>query len=539
MLVQFALLAALLIAVLGAVQIGYMYYAKRDLQRMADIAALEATNALAYGVASTCPDAQAAATQSLNAQQRLSLDDEVRTIDCGHWNASLADASRFNPNYGDAPTRPLNATRVTLQGETLQLLPFTGSRVVAATATAAKNDEPVAAFTVGSQLLRFNSDSVLGLIAQRVGLDITRLTVLDKDGIANARITPAGLLQFLGLPVGVNDLALLTPNDLANVDASVLDLIDAAINAGDNLLNAGVDLAELVNLRAYLAAFQLANVKVPLGGDNGLLAMISAGGNASPIGAGLDAVVDLADLVRTQLAIANGTNSVALTNTGIPGLAEINLTIVEPPALAVGPAKPAITKAYNAQVRLNLQLLSMGGLPVLGSLLPLDLSVDLVNGEGTLEKISCQQTPKTADISVQSSVGKICLGKRNGTNCEPTQVLLGLVTVKAEANLLPASSETITDIPVDTPKDSQANNLQIGSTVSSLIDNLELRLIGINLAPVTDLVGAILKPALVPILNGLGSFLSGTVLQEILGIQLGRTTIEVLDIQCDTAQLVH
>ncbi|MBQ0131526.1 MAG: pilus assembly protein, partial [Comamonas sp.] len=44
-LVQFALLLMVLVVMLGVVQIGYLYYVKRDLQRMADAAALEAIDA--------------------------------------------------------------------------------------------------------------------------------------------------------------------------------------------------------------------------------------------------------------------------------------------------------------------------------------------------------------------------------------------------------------------------------------------------------------------------------------------------------------
>ena len=131
-LVQFALLAAVLVTLLGTVQIGYMYYAKRDLQRIADIAALEAVNAITYGNAATCGLGQAAANQSVTTQLRLSLDNEQRRIDCGHWDSSKADALRFG-----LASSPLNAVRVQLQGEVLQLLPFVGSRLVAASATAA------------------------------------------------------------------------------------------------------------------------------------------------------------------------------------------------------------------------------------------------------------------------------------------------------------------------------------------------------------------------------------------------------------------
>ncbi len=55
-LVQFALLILVLLAILGTIQVGYMYSAKRDLQRIADISALESANAIQ--VATTCSDAK-------------------------------------------------------------------------------------------------------------------------------------------------------------------------------------------------------------------------------------------------------------------------------------------------------------------------------------------------------------------------------------------------------------------------------------------------------------------------------------------------
>lgn len=590
-LVQFALLAAVLIGVLGGVQIGYMYYAKRDLQRTADLAALEAVNALTYGDASTCnsdPGAQSAATQSIAANQRVSLENEIRKIECGHWDANQADDTRFNPNY---TSNALNAVRVELRGEALKLLPFTGSRVVSTSALAAKSSEPVASFSVGSQLLQFNNNGLLGHITAAVGLDITKLTVLDKSGIANAKITPSGLLQFLGLPVGVNDLALLTPADLANVNASVLDLIDAAINAGDSLLNAGVDIAALLDLRAYLAAFQLTNIKIPLGGENGLLAMISAGGAASPIGAGLDVVVDVADLVRTQLAIANGTNSVDLS-LGIPGLVTASLTVVEPPTFAIGPAD-GMTKARSAQVRLGVHIGESGSangpslLGLIGVNLKIPLQIDVVRSTGTLEAIQCSnKNIRTANISVHSAVGDICIGNldKNGV-CNDTELIdidllgfLGGLTIKNSASitLLGSSSSTLsnppdpqkcsfnpsdeclTDMHVGDIKESGPNGLRLGDTVAGLlssviglIDTKHTKvdgLLGVVLYPILvllgginillDLVVSIVSGLLSPILNALGAILD-SLLAGLLGLEIGRAEVELLSIQCDTAQLVN
>ncbi|WP_313334915.1 TadG family pilus assembly protein [Comamonas sp.] len=597
-LVQFALLAAVLVTLLGTVQIGYMYYAKRDLQRIADVAALEAVNAITYGNSATCGLGRTAANQSVTTQMRLSLNNEQRTIDCGHWDSSKADALRFGLN-----SSPMNAVRVQLQGEVLQLVPFIGSRVVAAAATAAKDSEPVAAFSIGSQLLRFNNNGLLGRITALVGLDIQRLTVLDKDGIANAKITPSGLLKVLGLPIGVNDLALLTPNDLANVNASVIDLIDAAIQAGsDSLLNAGVDIAALVDLRTYLAAFQIANVKLPLGGDKGLLAIISAGGAASPIGAGLDAAIGLGDLVRTHLLAANGSNSVAL-GLGLPGILDANLTVVEPPRNAIGPANGQ-TKARSAQVRLTVNIgeqknVSTPGLltALLGNLLGIrvhiPIQVDLVRSTGTLEAIQCTpaRNDRRANISVRSAIGDVCIGQLDANGvCQKTELvdlnllnLLGGLHVQSKlstsvlqgasytsppnAQACPYNSsnvdECLVGMQVDVERSSGPNGLRLGTTVSNLLKQVpalvgdiqnaqpygilgELLtgvlglLLGGLLGGINALLGVVVtvvSTLLTPLLDTIGGVLD--LLLQGLGIELGRASVDLLGIQCDTAQIVQ
>lgn len=598
-LVQFALLSTVILAILATVQVGYMYYAKRDLQRIADLAALEAVNALTYGDSSTCNRAETAGNRSVTEQLHIALDGPAPRIECGNWNASRADAQRF---LGHGGANPLNAARVTLEGQTLQLFPGLGDRTISAQAIASKNSEPIAAFSVGSQLLQFNNDRLLGKITEAVGLDITRLTILDKNGIANAKITPSGLLQFLGLPVGVSDLALLTPNDVANVEASLLDLIDAAVNAaGNDVLNAGVDIGALQALRAYVAAFPLANIKVPLAGDNGIFAFINAGSNSSPLGNGLDVILDVADLVRTQIAIANGENTIAL-NLGVLNLINIDLTVVEPPTIAIGPANGNI-KARSAQVRLALHIggdqsknVALGLFGLLGTLgvninLDLPIQLDVVRSTGTLEKIQCtaSQSGQTVNISVNSAVGDVCIGKLDESwNCQDADLvhvkllhdsilnmtLRGHLTesiLQSSGSSLShppnpvacpfeSSDECLVDLKVGDKVWSGPNGLRLGDTVIGLLDSIldlvkdlaknsqlegllgsllgiVLGLLGI-LGSVLDAIVDLVSIILTPVLNAVGSILDG-VLTGILGVEVGRAEVEVLAIECDTAQLVQ
>lgn len=513
--VQFALLITALIAVLGVVQIGYMYHAKRDLQRIADLAAMVTVNAVSYGNTTTCPTAQIEGKKSIDAQLTLYQDQAQSLPTCGHWDATTG----FTSNGA-----PLNAAQVTLRVNTLQLLPFTGERYVSATAMAVKSSEPVAAFSVGSQLLCGT------LIGQVTGVN---LCLLNSDGVLNAKITPASLLQQLGIDL---DLGLLTPTDVAKIPKiKITDLISASASlVGESTANV------FISLLAQLKA-DIGKLEIPLigtAGSPGIFTLATLGNGK--FGHAADVQISAFDIIGTALAIGTKDHAIDAGVNLIGGLVSSKIKIISPPSYASGPAKPTITKAYNSQIRLNLETNSLGsvlGLP----LLPLKISVDLVNGEGTLEKISCEKNPRTVDISVNSSIGKICIGSLNasGSTCEPMVALLGLVTVKAEADLLPASHQILVDIEKGSTRQSQINDLQIGSTLTSLLGNLEIKLIGINLGPVTSLVSAILEPALKGILNNLGGFLSSAVLKNLLGLNIGETKITVSDIKCDTAQLVN
>ena len=513
--VQFALLIAALIAVLAVVQVGYMYYAKRDLQRIADLSAMVTVNAVTFGNTLTCPIAQAEGKKSIDAQLTLYQDQPQSLPTCGHWDP----INGFTSNGA-----PLNSAQVTLRVTTLQILPFTGERFVSATAIAVKNSEPVAAFSVGSQLLCGT------LVGQVTGVN---LCLLNSDGVLNAKITPNSLLQQLGIDL---DLGLLTPNEVATIPKiKITDLVSASASL------VGESTADVfVSLLAQLKA-DIGKLEIPLvgsAGSPGIFTLATLGNGK--FGHAADVQISAFEIIGTALAIGTRDHAIDAGINLIGGLASSKIKIISPPSYASGPAKPTITKAYNSQIRLNLETNSLG--TVLGiPLLPLKISVDLVNGEGTLEKISCEKNPKTVDIRVQSSIGKICIGSLNssGSTCEPMVALLGLVTVKAEADLLPASNQILLDIEKGSTRESQINDLQIGSTLTNLLKNLEIKLIGINLGPVTSLVSAILEPALESMLNNLGAFLSSAVLKNLLGLNIGQTKINVSDIKCDTAQLIQ
>lgn len=615
-LVQFALLAGVLVSILGGVQIGYMYFAKRDLQRTADLAALEAVNALTYGDDSTCTSrAKPAAEQSITSNLRVSLESETRSIECGHWNAGKADNARFN--ISTSKNNPLNSARIQLRGEALKLLPFTGSRVVAATAIAAKVDEPVAAFSVGSRLLRFENEAFLGKVLTAVGLKIDDLRVLDSDGVATAAISPSGLLKSIGNVLGIQeliniDLAALTPNGLANIPKiTVADLVTVAASLVES--KTAELLIKIAN--ALSANAEISDIKIPLigkPGESAIFTFIGLGSDNSPVGAAADVRIGLGDILKTALAIGSNGHAAELNsslNIGENRLLTIKLTIVEPPTIAVGPAtnirnpssSPAgDTQARSAQIRLSLYL---GGdekgsknLPLLGLLgvdvkLYVPIHLDVVRSTGTLEKIMCSANEglRKVNISVNSSVGDVCVGTLNSngvcTDAELVYVKLlhdSILKMSLKGHLAPkllsssgslysqppsASScpfnskdECLIEKEINSTTMSGPNGLRLGSFVVGLLDsilklirnladnsNLEgflgkligfiLELLGI-LSQVIDFIVGLVSLIITPLLNGLGQVLDGLI-TKILGLEIGRADVKVLDIQCDTAQLVY
>jgi hypothetical protein len=146
-------------------------------------------------------------------------------IRCGNWSASRSTGNRFVTTV-DA-SNPRNAVQVIAERS---VLPFFGQNTSLPTVSVeavARRSEPTAVFAVGSQLLRTNGDSVLLSTLRLVGLDVTNATVLSYDGLAQANVTPSGLLKALNIPVSAN-LSVADFNRLLSVNKiSLAQLVDA------------------------------------------------------------------------------------------------------------------------------------------------------------------------------------------------------------------------------------------------------------------------------------------------------------------------
>ena len=423
-LVQFALLALILLTILGVVQIGHMYSAKRDLQRIADLAALESVNG--FKAATVCTDAKAAGAKSISKQWPPEVTAQgpyPDMVECGNWNKERG----FLPGLG--ANGVFNAARVTLTGETLKLVPFTGSRVVRAMATAAIPDDPVATFSVGAGVVRLNEGLLNGLLSSLLGTKI-ELSAVDYEGLANTKVNLLWMKEALNLSAGTYDELLGTTIDMKSL---LRASIEAARRSGDNTADVGINALETLlglTLPVHLDGLMINLLKDTKNGISGLLELgIESGGELT----GLNADTSLLDILMVGLQVANKDSAVNIPGTVLNlkplADAEVKVKIIEPPTIASGRAgKNAsgqyITTAHNGQVRvfIKLNVLSaLGGgntlldlnlllvhlkvsLPA-GQLLELPVNLEVGSADARLEEIMCHVKPNTHKARIGAKPG--------------------------------------------------------------------------------------------------------------------------------------
>lgn len=115
-----------LLAMLGLIEIGYLFWAKRDAQKVADLAALAGAQRLELCTSDNSDNS--AARQSALTQNRFAGSLEIR---CGNWNVTRATEGHFSPAVDAANQR--NAVRVITRRA---VLPFFGQNSSLPTVTA-------------------------------------------------------------------------------------------------------------------------------------------------------------------------------------------------------------------------------------------------------------------------------------------------------------------------------------------------------------------------------------------------------------------
>lgn len=542
------------LAVLVSIDIGNLFYTQRALQRSADLAAMAAAQRL---------DLPTAAQQAV-VQNGLTVDGTNITLAVvpGVWDASAGTA----PTYFTAQAAVdgnTNAAQVTVT----QNVPYffmVGRRQL--TATAIAKNTSIVAFSLGSGLASVNN----GLLNQLLGYLLhTNLNIdaASYQGLATTNIRLADLAVALGAG---------SMQELLSLSPSLGSLFNAVISVASQSGLAGVSVGGAGASNALSFGSDL-NVPINVGDGGasspGLLQVLALAGNEQ---AALNATVNVLDLLTTAAQIANSKSAVnvapvALNILGL-GTVSLSLKIIEPPAIAVGPAGQFLsgpnagqwrTQARTAQVRLGLDInVSAAGLLAVD--LPIALQVAGATGHAKSTSCTVPRSNSTATISVQPQPVSACIASGAATavnsalNCgsmAPAQLIsmpvlgfIGNQVVNVKANISPAPNSGWTDVTIGAnqiglnPQHDTSGNSPprvttgsvFGSILNSNLSQLQITVLGLDLSPI---LAPILALTLVPVGQILDAVL--TPLLEVLGIQLGYADIKLLSLDCDAVELVY
>ena len=489
---------------------GRLYLEQRNLQKLADTAALESISRLASGNCSL--DTALAQVYAVeNAASYGFVQGAGRALSSSCVSVSIVDGLRVP--VADAANgravRVVTSSQVpaSIVVRTGGLFGLTGSDSVRlqAVAVAEKDSDPLTVFSVGAQLLDLNANGLVPRLLTAAGANVSGLTVLDSQGLANAQITPAGLLQALGVDIGINQLKALTPEGLANlVDTRVGAVgIQRLVDVSANLIDHDQALAaDIRALGATLTNSQLKDARLNLLATEdrpGLLKLIAGPGQA--VGSALDARLALGEVLSTGLMTAVRGRGLLVDELNLLGAVKVKLGVVEPPAIGIGPVG---TTAFNAQTRLHIDIdsqnvpLASSLLNLLGTSIKLPIIVDLVSAKGELTAIDCSRAEPEATIEVESTVGNICIGEMPGgamwstrascteSTIQETSIVrllnVDLIKGKAAVPLIATGNNPVRDeltLAEDESDITQVNNLKIGDSVANLLSQVS-RMIGVG-----------------------------------------------------------
>lgn len=420
--VYMMLLLLFLISMLGVAEVGYLYWAKRDTQKVADLAALAGAQ-LMSACASGNGD-NSAARGNATTENGFNGASWALQITCGTWdpvaNSGITDHFSTTAS-GSTP----NAVKVVAQRPVLPIFGLAGTLPNVGAEAVATSEQPIAVFSVGSTLATVSGTAPLGQMLAGIGVSIPQATLVGYNGLATATVTPAGLLNQLGISVpsnitvgGLNTLLASSVNAHA-----LIDVLNATVIAAgqQQLLSANATL-----VGAVTTALGSAPGSITLGSatatPTGLFAQITAPDSAAQ--SALNAQVNALQLISTAIGVATQQHALSVPNISSPLIPlQASASVIEPPAIGIGGVGAT---AFTAQVRAFVQV---GGpsqnYPLIGSLLnnPLvqlqvniPIAVDLVNAQATLTGLCTSKDSEGRDlatIAVQSSVLKTCVGAFN------------------------------------------------------------------------------------------------------------------------------
>ncbi|WP_173931444.1 pilus assembly protein TadG-related protein [Chelativorans sp. Marseille-P2723] len=532
-----------------AVDLGSIYFERREAQALTDLAAITAASHL-----EKAPEA-AMVTFTDNHKRNIVLVRDGQTPDplevTGVEGHLYVETGRYLRSRDIKPDlrfsvggEPANAVEVRLRKK--PNLYFASAilspPVIETVAVAAVTEE--AAISVGSRLVSINEGILNGILGALLGTNLS-LDAMDFRALAD---TDVDLLAFMNALASELKITAGTYEDVLAAHAS-LGMIVRSLSASAQGSEARAA------LEAILASPVGAGLAVPLSllVDLGPLSQLAVGQES----AGLNAAVGAMELIGSAAAIANRDNQVQLeSGFGLPGLAKVTLKIAigEPPLnlpwLAVG-ERGTITRTGQTRLQLKAEILGSGVLRVIT--LPIYLEVgyaeaklrDLVCEAGQVSNVVVDARPGV----FEAWVGEINEQQLRNFKARPVPQparLVDLVAVRIsgtarvmsgnmQAESLNFDRKEIERGQVETVDSHHHLQPLVQSLLSELSLDIDLLGLGLGLGrgSVTSLLGEILSEVTEP----LDSLVYG--LLTALGVRVGEADIRVNGSYCGRSVLVN
>ncbi len=574
-----------LAALLLGINVGMLYYAQRDLQRLAALAAAAGvegasgcnitTGTKTAGVPGSLDAVTTRVKQALIGNSAANADTtgllgiksqngfppDVPGVQVGRADYSTGKFIFVPLNAGDAK---VDSVRVTLSrpaptviGGTL----FTGkSGTLYASSTAWQ--PAIGSFFLGTGLAALNSSSgtLLGPLLNALFGSSVNLAVLNSAGLAQTQVNLAQLM----LAANVTDL-----NSLTNLNISLtraLNILGQAVSGTGGGLISGLG-AQAYNGTGGPTQQYFGDIFNTIG--TGLNPTVGDVASAVPFVDAMDLLTALAEDAAKGGPIKLQPGNDFLTLINIPNTMKLDtfVTIIQPQQFAVGPAIPS-TQAKSAQITLNVRIAAN-----ILALVTANLGVDLqvAAGTGTLTSLQCPvagRSNPSATVGVTTDLANVVVGPFDPTEKnEPLghgtllNIGSGLVTAKLHSQTIKGtvgSPATNSTGPYDTytsvqgtvtnqgyslqhqtlfkavapdNTDTVGSTLILSSTINSLFSSLTANnnldvcvlLTSLCIGPLVDPILSALSAVLTPVAVLLDQVLQ--LLMQLLGLQLGTATV--------------
>jgi tight adherence protein G len=442
----------------AGVDIGFSVYGSRQAQAMADTAAMDLARYINY--ADTAYSSVAGVQAYLNTKLAQVLTDNGSgaklSVVPGYYNTSTG---KFAPDgvTGNscqtviAPPIPhpgCNAVEVTANQTVPQVfaggfntLAGHGSNIVSGSVsgTSIATQNPLAGYSIGTYLANLNNPqaAVLNPLLSQLGVPSppsVNLTAVGYQGLVTANVTIGQLINASG--------GLLSASNVMTTQLTAgqwLSIYDSAVGS-----DYGTGSTAYQSLQALGTFSQSSSTDVEL--CQMVNVQVSASTkynctNGSQISQqGLDATVNVLQMLTTEAEVANGTNGLDLTSAlnlnsalaGVPGLSVGNVmlstTVISPADVVYGPVG---TPASDAQVQATLSMnLTLLGVP-LGTL---SIPLSAATGTAVLSTLKCN-----SDQLSQMVVSPV---NTNAVSASVTLTLLGVQSTEGTFSMAGVSNGT-------------------------------------------------------------------------------------------------